>query len=191
MGRSKYSDSMTSESPVPDSKRSGPGTGCLLLALLVLAGVIMFAYGLWQVWRTVADFEDRYLEQGYVLQQGQDLTFEDPIEADTYIYARERLHVMAGADGNLALSSHEAFIDGIVAGDVAFLGGELTLEKTGIIQGNLNVTMAQHVIIRGTVEGEISGTWTRIFGSVDTADASEPEISSMGQHNASTTVPAE
>tara|TARA_Y100000589_G_scaffold185492_1_gene175704 strand:+ start:1721 stop:2269 length:549 start_codon:yes stop_codon:yes gene_type:complete len=182
---------MTSESPVPDSKRSGPGTGCLLLALLVLAGVIMFAYGLWQVWRTVADFEDRYLEQGYVLQQGQDLTFEDPIEADTYIYARERLHVMAGADGNLALSSHEAFIDGIVAGDVAFLGGELTLEKTGIIQGNLNVTMAQHVIIRGTVEGEISGTWTRIFGSVDTADASEPEISSMGQHNASTTVPAE
>ena len=157
----------------------------MLLALLVCVGLSMFAYGLWQVWRTVSDFEERYLQQGYVLEQGQELTIEETIEVDTYIYARQELRINAGANASLALSSHEAFIDGVVTGDVAFLGGELTLEETGIIQGNLNVTMAQNVMIRGTVEGQITGTWTRIFGSTANTDEADPEIPPIPAGNAS------
>ena len=149
----------------------------------------MCAYGLWQVWRTVAGFEERYLQQGYVLQQGKELTFEDPIEVDTYIYAREKLQLDAGARANLAISSHEAFIDGTVTGDVAFLGGELTVMETGLIQGNLNVTMAQNVMIRGTVEGRISGTWTRIFGVAETEGNEEAEIPPIPPGNASSASP--
>ena len=141
----------------------GPGSGCLLLAALVLIGGSVVFYGFWQIWATVYNFEHSHLDDGYVLVEGTELVISEPIEKDTYIYARHSILIENGSSANLAISSHDVVIKGIVDGDVAFLGSDIEIAENGIIKGNLNVTMAKNVVIRGRVDGEITGTWTRLY----------------------------
>ena len=85
---------MTTTAQTPkhqNSQRSKPGKGCLLLASLVLIGSSVVLYGFWQIWATVSNYEDRYLDAGYVLQEGTNLNITEPIQENTYIYARETL----------------------------------------------------------------------------------------------------
>ena len=91
----------------------------LLLVVLVTVGVCVVSYGFWQIWSTVSDFEDRYLNAGYALKEGTTVTITEPILENTYLYARETLRIEAGAHASLALSAHEAFIAGTVTGDGA------------------------------------------------------------------------
>lgn len=147
----------------PAKKIKGPGKGCLLLAGLILIGSSFVLYGFWQIWATVYNFENGYLDAGYALVEGADVVISETIQQDTYIYGRHSILIENGALADLALSSHDAVIRGIVEGDVAFLGSDIEIRVDSIIRGNLNVTMAKNVVIRGQVDGEISGTWTRLY----------------------------
>ncbi|MEE2907749.1 MAG: hypothetical protein VX527_07940 [Planctomycetota bacterium] len=155
---------MAQETPPTDSTaKRWPGGGCLLLAALVVIGGSVVGYGFWQIWSTVSEFEDRYLESGYVLEEGTSLTITEPIMVNTYLYARETLRVEAGAQASLAITAHEAFITGTVTGDVAFLGGDLEISDGAIIEGVLDVSMARNVVLRGEILGGVTGTWTRLY----------------------------
>ena len=157
---------MTTAEKTPKSEansRRWPGGGCLLLTALVVIGGSVVGYGFWQIWSTVSDFEDRYLESGYVLEEGTSVTITEPIMVNTYLYARETLRIEAGAQASLAITAHEAFITGTVTGDVAFLGGDLEISDGAIIEGVLDVSMARNVVVRGQLLGGITGTWTRLY----------------------------
>ena len=156
-------------------KSSRPGMGCVLLAALVLLGGSVVLYGYWQIWSTVSGFEDQYLDAGYVLEEGNNVTFEDRIQVATYVYARETLHVEAGSDSSQAITAHEAFIAGHVIGNIAFLGGDLEITEGAVIEGDIDVTMARNVVIRGEVLGEISGTWTRLY-EMHGDSSEEPDV---------------
>ncbi|MBG83056.1 MAG: hypothetical protein CMJ40_00755 [Phycisphaerae bacterium] len=145
------------------TKGKGPGPGCLLLVALVLIGGSSVFYGGWQIWSTVSNFEQSHLDEGYELLEGKDVVVSERIEKDTYIYARHSILIENGANANLALSSHDVLIKGTVEGNVAFLGSDIEIAENGIINGNLNVTMAKNVVIRGQVDGAITGTWTRLY----------------------------
>lgn len=157
---------MTTAEKTPQTEansRRWPGGGCLLLTALVVIGGSVVGYGFWQIWSTVSDFEDRYLESGYVLEEGTSVTITEPITVNTYLYARETLRIEAGAQASLAITAHEAFITGTVTGDVAFLGGDLEISDGAIIEGVLDVSMARNIVIRGQIIGGITGTWTRLY----------------------------
>lgn len=168
--------------PSPEVTAEGRrGGGCLLLAVLVTVGVCVVSYGFWQIWSTVSDFEDRYLDAGYALKEGTTVTITEPILENTYLYARETLRIEAGAHASLALSAHEAFIAGTVTGDVAFLGGDLEISDGAIIEGVLDVTMARNVVVRGRVVGGIKGTWTRLYELQQGPDSGEGTTSEAPQ----------
>lgn len=152
----------------------GPGAGCLLLAALVLIGGSTVFYGFWQIWSTVYMFEHSHTDAGYVVVEGTDVVITETIEVDTYIYGRHSILIERGATSNLALSSHEVIIKGVVDGNVAFLGSEIEIAENGVIKGNLNVTMAKNVVVRGQVDGEITGTWTRLFEN-SVPDPADPQ----------------
>lgn len=145
------------------TRSSRPGMGCVLLAGLVLIGGSVVLYGFWQIWSTVSGFEDQFLDAGYVLEEGNSVTFEETVQVDTYVYARETLNVEAGSNANLGITAHEAFISGRVTGNIAFLGGDLEITEDGLVEGNIDIRMARNVVIRGEVLGEITGTWTRLY----------------------------
>ncbi len=144
-------------------KAKGPGAGCLVLAALVLIGGSSVFYGFWQIWSTVYNFEHSHLDAGYVLVEGTDVVIKETIDVDTYIYGRHSILIEQGATSNLARSSHDVIIKGVIDGNVAFLGSDIEIAENGIIKGNLNVTMAKNVVVRGQVDGTITGTWTRLY----------------------------
>ncbi|MDG2093866.1 MAG: polymer-forming cytoskeletal protein [Phycisphaerales bacterium] len=173
-------DHPTMEHGTPENK--GLSSGCLLLAGLVLIGGSVVFYGFWQIWATVSDFEDGYLDAGYALVEGADVVISEPVQVDTYIYGKHSILIEKGSLADLALISNDAVIRGIVEGDVAFLGNDIEIAEDGIINGNLNVTMAKNVVIRGRVDGEISGTWTRLFeNSNSNASAAQSTNTDAGE----------
>ncbi|MCH2133261.1 MAG: hypothetical protein MK116_05885 [Phycisphaerales bacterium] len=137
--------------------------GCWVLLALVATGGATVLYGFWQIWSTVSGYERQYLEQGYELVEGNTITVTEPVTTNTYFYAREALFLEQGAQASVAISAHEATISGTVTGDVAFLGGDLEFTDGTVIEGSVDITMARHVVLRGTVLGELQGTWTRLF----------------------------
>ena len=160
-GDTTMSDTRTTEHDTVQGQ--GLSSGCLLLAALVMIGGSVVFYGFWQIWATVSDFERSHLDAGYQLVEGVDVVTSETIEGDTYIYGRHSILIEQGADANLALSSHDVIIKGVVHGNVAFLGSDIEIADDGLVMGNLNVTMAKNVVIRGQVEGKIDGTWTRLY----------------------------
>ena len=140
-------DHPTMETGTPKNK--GPSSGCLLLAGLVLIGGSFVFYGFWHISATVSNFEDGYLDAGYALVEGADVVISEPVQIDTYIYGKHSILIEKGSLADLALISNDAVIRGIVEGDVAFLGSDIEIAEDGIINGNLNVTMAKNVVIRG------------------------------------------
>jgi hypothetical protein len=155
-----------SDSPTPAAShpsRTGNKANWIVIVGIIAIVVVATLWPMVQAWNAVHDFEQTALDAGFTMQQGVSIIVEEPITTPTYLRGVESVSVHRGADAELAIASSMATLDGTYTSTVAFLGKELVILPTAVIEGDLQIAAAKSVTIRGTVNGEVLGNVRRIF----------------------------
>lgn len=188
--------------PAPARRSSGSGMGCLVCAfvlfvLIALGGIAtawFAAAGTATTIRQSLDEVDRarqmakrlerladheklipeYTNQGYeeVVRLGPD--HSGTIENKTLFTARA-LNLHADSKADLALLSQVVTLNGDIDGNVDFYGQSLTIEKDAVIHGDVNLGFAQLVVIRGKVEGKLTGGYQSLVGEDNVKGGLDPQ----------------
>ena len=158
---------MNTQSDTPHEREhpSRTGTKANWIVIVGIIGIVVVAT-LWpmaQAWKAVHDFEKTALSAGFTMEEGITLIIDEPITTPTYLRGIESVYVNRGADAELAIASSMATLDGTFTSTVAFLGKELVILPTAVIEGDLQIAAAKSVTIRGRIDGEILGNVRRIF----------------------------
>lgn len=161
MMMTQIDDPFDSQPPARQGMSTGAkvGIGCavvsVLLIIVICAGLIFGGY--WVV-RQVTEFVEDFEQQGYTLVEGQSMNVTTPVTEST-VYAGEHLMIDADVMGNLAIAVQSATINGRVEGDIDFIGQELVIGPDAVVTGDIRVKFGQVIIVHGTVEGEITGSY--------------------------------
>ena len=143
--------------------RTGNKANWIVIIGIIAIVVVATLWPMVQAWNAVHDFEQTALDAGFTMQQGVSIIVEEPITTPTYLRGVESVSVHRGAEAELAIASSMATLDGTYTSTVAFLGKELVILPTAVIDGFLLIAAAKSVTIRGTVNGEVLGNVRRIF----------------------------
>lgn len=130
------------------------GVGCLVV--LIAFGAITYV-GIRYVKKQYAAVMEKFESQGYRKVEGQIIDVTERVVEPT-LYIGKSVRIRAGSDRGLAFITQTAEIDGVVKGNVYFMGQMLTIRKGAEIQQDLEVT-AQVVNNFGTVQGAIKGVY--------------------------------
>ena len=187
--------------PAPSRRSSGSGLGCLacafiLFVLLALGGVFMVLFiaadsattisktlstvdGVVEMTEGLEHLADpqktisKYTDQGYEHVSNLDSGQPERFKSDTLVTI-QILELTSDAQANLALLSQVATLRGDVTGSVDFYGQVLTIEKDAVIHGDLNLGFAQMVVIRGKVQGKLTGGYQTLVGEENVEGGLDP-----------------
>lgn len=146
----------------PSSGRSivvGLLVGCA--TLLVIAGVLACGGLLFLGWKGYGQldkFAGPFQARGYERVQGQVIEVSQPVSKPT-VYVAQVVKLNADADADLAVMAQVAEIAATVHGDIDFLGQTLVVKPNGVVHGDIRVQGAQVIDVKGTVDGEIAGSY--------------------------------
>ncbi len=136
---------------------SGCAIGCLvILILLAVAGYAGYRFVKSQYHMFLARFE----RQGYSRVEQQFVETKEPVKEPT-VFIGQTIKIRHGSERGIAMLCQNAEINGLVKGNVHFIGQELTIHKGAQLMYDLDVT-AQILNVYGTVQGHITGTYQTI-----------------------------
>ena len=144
--------------------------GCIALVIVLAGGLSLVAIGTFRLNAIVQEFEARFEPPEWQRIDGKAVERTTPIDTPTLIFSKETN--LAGANADIAILGGDAVLHGEYSGNVFFLGRNFDLAEDGLIKGNLEITGARHVTLRGVVEGSLSGAWDRLFSKGTRTDSS-------------------
>ena len=165
------------DSPMKTPSRSGSRTNWWIMVGIVAVVMVFTVLPMIKAWQSVNAFEREARDAGYVMREGVSLVIEEPITMPTYLRGYETIEIHQGAEADIALATATAVLAGRYSGSVSFLGKELTIMPGAVIEGDLRLAAAKSVILRGEVQGEITGNVGRVFQpqTSDPAAHTEPD----------------
>ena len=159
--------------PEPPGKKAMPtaqkwllgcGIGCLVLTILSIGGCAVIGFVgktlLEKVQEKVEQYSQDYVSMGFEKQEEQFIAITTPISGKK-LFVATTVDIDADCDSDIAIMATDATIRGHIAGNVHFKGQQITIAPNAIIDGNLDVAAAA-VYIRGVVNGEIEGVYTKL-----------------------------
>ena len=161
----------------PSRSRSGSRTNWWIMIGIIGIVMLFTVLPMIKAWQSVSAFEREALDAGYTMREGVSLVIEEPITNPTYLRGYETIEIHQGAEADIALATATAVLAGRYSGSVSFLGKELTIMPGAVIEGDLRLAAAKSVILRGEVQGEITGNVGRVFQpqTSDPAANTEPD----------------
>jgi len=147
----------------PPKKRMSTGAkigiGCgvaALLLILICGGLIWYGidYAIKEANKFAADFESR----GYVRQSSQVIDVNQTLSQPT-VFLAQTVRINAPVDASLAFAVQVAEINANVNGDIDFYGQILKINPGVVITGDVRVKGAQVVDNKGTVQGQVTGSY--------------------------------
>ena len=135
------------------------GIGCgvaALLLILICGGITWFTvrYFINEANKFAADFESR----GYVRQSSQVIDVNQALNQPT-VFLAQSVRINAPVEGSLAFAVQVAEINANVNGDIDFYGQILTINQGVVISGDVRIKGAQAFNNKGTVQGQVTGSY--------------------------------
>ena len=157
------------------------GLGCGTICILGCLG--MCGDGYWWISSTIAEFTQKYEDQGYKKVSGQQLSVSDPIDEPTVIVAQQ-LDLDTEVNADIAILAQICEIEGTINGDIDVMGQMIHIKKDAVINGDIRVEWAQVIQVEGTVTGEITGEYQVLDDrrkKADPVDPAEPAAERMDE----------
>jgi hypothetical protein len=135
---------------------------CIALVGILVVGMVLVAASIFRLNAMVTAYEARFQGEDWSTLEGKKIDQDTPLTSQTLVFGSDiTLH---GAKADIAILGGEATLHGRYEGAVYFLGTTLDVAPEAVITGQLRITAARHVTIRGIVDGGIEGHWDRLFG---------------------------
>ena len=80
------------------------------------------------------------------------------------MFTGQYLHLDTNCEGDIAIFSQDAVLNGEVKGKVDFFGQRITIGEGAVIHGDVNLKSAQQVNVNGKVKGSLTGVFQTIVG---------------------------
>ncbi len=151
---------MTTEKPKKPTRRVP--IACIGLVGVLVLGLAFVAISIFRLNSMVTDYEARFQGDDWSTLEGEIIEQDAPLTTQTLVFGSDiTLH---GATMDIAILGGNALLHGHYEGTVHFLGKTLDIAPDAVIAGQLSITAARHVTIRGTVKEQVEGNWDRLFG---------------------------
>ena len=154
--------------------------GC---AALVFLGGILACGGLvflgWKGYSQLDKFAAPFESRGYERVQGQIVKVSEPVSKPT-VYVAQVLRLDADVHADLAIMAQVVEIAATVDGDIDFMGQTLVVKDSGAVKGDIRVKAAQVIDVKGTVDGQITGTY-QVLRRPPPNDAAEVQPSPLSK----------